>query len=133
MSTVTTDGRRAEPTDPSDPPAGPFADLIARAKRILKYGPKDDDYLVIPDQAREDVDRHIAGHRANGIEVDPATRLRMLIDQALYDLHGGDIVITRRTDRGVVVLAAGGDEASAVIRAIPPADMVETLIEHPSA
>lgn len=131
MSTVTTDDRRAEPTDPTDPPAGPFADLIARARRILECGPKDDDYLAIPDQSREDVDRHIAGHRANGIEVEPATRLRMLIDQALFDLYKGSDILAHRTDRGVVVVAAGSDEVSAVIRAVPLGGPVRVVLEYP--
>lgn len=128
MSTVTTDDRRAAP---ADPPAGPFADLIARARRILEYGPKDDDYLPIPDQAREAVDRHVAWHLADGFVVSPTVRLRMIIDQALHDRYGGDIVSTLRTDRGVVVLAVGIDEVSFITDAIPPAERSGVVPEHP--
>lgn len=128
MATATT-GDEVRPAEPA-PAARP--DLVARAKRILEFGPKDDDFLVIPDETREAIDREVERLRAeDGFEVDPATRIGMLVDQALYDLHKGSIIISLRTDRGVVVLAAGGDEASALIRAVPPDGRNGTVVEWP--
>jgi hypothetical protein len=129
MSTVTSEDRRS---DSADPPPGPFADLIARARRILEHGPKDDDYLPIPDQSRQDMDWHIAEIKArDGFVVNDTDRLWMYVNQALHDLYGGRDVITLRTDRGVVVLAAGPDEVNALLDAVPPDGRNGTVLEYP--
>ncbi|MBX9583123.1 MAG: hypothetical protein K2X87_22680 [Gemmataceae bacterium] len=130
MSTATTDDRRSEPADP--PPADPLAAVVARARRILEHGPKDDDYLPIPDQSRQDMDWHIAEIKArDGFVVNDADRLWLDANQALYDLYGGKYIATLRTDRGVVVLAVGGDEVSAIYAALPPAARPGLVTEHP--
>lgn len=130
MSAVTTDDRRSDPADP--PPTDPFAAVVARARRILEYGPKEDDYLAIPAQSRADMDWVIADIKArNGFVVNDADRLWMYVNQALHDLYGGKEIITFRTDRGVVVLAGNSDEVTALATAVPPAIRSGTVIEHP--
>lgn len=122
------------PTDPpaDDPRAAHLRAVVARALRIFADGPRDDDYVPIPDRSREDVDRHIAGIKArDGFVVNDADRLQMYIEQALHDLYRGQVISTRRTDRGVVVLAVGWDEVRAVSRAEPPDSRFRAVIENP--
>lgn len=126
------DDRPADPVLAEDARAAHLRAVVARALRIFADGPRDDDYVPIPDRSRADMDWHIAGIKERtGFVVNDADRRRMYNNQALHDLYGGRYIATLWTDRGVVVLGVGGDEVSAIYAAAPPSALTAFSTDRP--
>jgi len=93
----------------------PGPEVLARAERILKGDIHPDDYLPIPDELVAEVGAHYQRvAEESGVIATEEARRRTLMDWTLTYHFGGQLVLLRRTDQGVIVLAVGPEEIGAV-------------------
>jgi hypothetical protein len=116
-----------EPTLPQslDAPAstksGSEPAFLARARRILGGEIRPEDYLTITPEVHRRVELFLqaANARGNGQQLTPEVKTRQARQEVLSFHHGGQNVAYISDDRGVIVLAVGLDQSSALIEAFP--------------
>lgn len=109
-----------EPTTPSTPREHEPA-FLARARRILTGDIRPDDYLTITPEVRRRVESCLqaADARSNGQPLAPEVEPRQVRLELLSFHHGGQNVAYIEDDRGIVVLAVGLEQSSALIETFP--------------
>lgn len=92
----------------------PVPDFVARAARILRGDIRPEDYLPEPTELIDALGERVRHLSENGFEATPTAKRFLLNDWALQHHHGGQMVLAKRTERGVIVLAVGPVQVGAV-------------------
>jgi hypothetical protein len=108
-------------------------DVLKRAARILVEGMvQPADYLPVPEEVRQRVERDMAAVREKcRVEPSPQLRRRQEQDHVLEYHYAGREVACLRTEDGVIPLAVGHEQIAAFLSHIPPDKRVEVCIEFP--
>ena len=115
------DGVSAVTDPPPAPPAEP--DFLARARRILGGDIRPDDYLPVASEVSALVAEELAQLREREfIDASDDFRVRLVNQWALQYSYGGQPVACRRTDRGVIVFAAGTADIQRFLNHFPRLD-----------
>jgi len=94
--------------------------LLDRARRIFTVGPQPEEYLPIPDEVRDVLTRAEAYLLdTRGVEFEDARRRDMLHKEVLSFYYGEQFIAYRPTAEGVVVLAVGEDQVTALVQELP--------------
>jgi hypothetical protein len=102
---------------------------VQRAVRILSGNIRPEDYLPVSD----DIIAFVAdGEARGGVTMLPEYRQRMISDLALQAHHAGNIVLSRHTSEGVIVLALGANEIDRILESLPPDKQALTRTEYPA-
>jgi hypothetical protein len=135
MANESTLPTHTKPTSNGQPPGDQFSKqteaetTILRAVRTLSGDIRKEDYLPVSD----DIIAFVADAEARGgVAMLPEYRQRMISDLALQALHAGNIVLSRHTSEGVIVLALGADEIDRVLESLPPDKQALTRTEYPA-
>jgi hypothetical protein len=109
------------------PPVGTGDDWQQRAKRVLSGDRKPEDYLPVPDEVREAVERDMGyfRERLGGAEPVPKVAADQLEIYLLAYHHGGQNIGYVGDDRGIVVVAVGLEQIAYVCQVMP-----YSLTEH---
>jgi hypothetical protein len=94
--------------------------MLDRARRILTVGPRPEEYLPVTDEVRDTLTRaetYLLTTR--GVEFEDARRRDMLRKELLSFHYGERFIAYRPTNEGVVVLAVGEDQVTALVQGIP--------------
>ena len=125
-------GVPTQAANPTATPPGP--EVLARAERILKGDIRPDDYLSIPDELVAEVRAHYQRvAEESGIIATEEARHWTLMNWTLSYHFGGQLILRRRTDQGVIVLAVGPEEVGAVQEAFRPHARPGFVLEVPFA
>ena len=102
---------REAPEAKPKPQREPSPDFLERAKRILSGEVRPEDYLPEPDEVQKAVTEHLRPIETElGAEVTLEAVRHLLNEWTLLHHHDGENVLAKYTDRGVLVLAAGGQQ-----------------------
>jgi hypothetical protein len=125
---ATTSSTRLRPTETAEV----LDALLSRARRVLSGEARIEDYLPVTAEVREATDRDLAfardrvqGQLAPEVE---ARQLRQRLLSAYYD--GQDIAYTE-DERGLIVLAVGLAQVSALLNGIPHASRKKMAVTRP--
>ena len=92
-----------------------------------------EEYLSLDEPIREALAMHLNYIRTvNGVEPTPAAIASLRNDLALQYHHGGTDVLCRRTNEGVIVLAAGWEAVKKILETIPSSERSEYILEIPA-
>lgn len=119
MSTGTTGTEPVAPRSKTGRPSRePHLEYVAR---VLGGGARDEDYLPVPDEVRRGValDMEVARARAPGMEFVPEVEARQLRQRLLAFHHDFQNIAYLEDDRGIIVLAVGGEEVGQLIDHFP--------------
>jgi hypothetical protein len=108
-----------EPLTPTQNGSEPA--FLVRARRIFGGDVRPDDYLPITPEVRRRVELILqaANARGNGQPLAPELEHQQLRQELLSFHHGGQNIAYIGDDRGIIVLAVGLDQSSALIETFP--------------
>ncbi len=101
---------------------------VLRATRILSGNIRANDYLPV---SNDIIDFVAEGEARAGILMLPEYRQKMISELALQAHHAGNIVLSRHTSEGVIVLAVGTDDVDRLLESLSPEQLSLVRIEYP--